>query len=141
MRRREFITLLGGAAVAWPPAVRAQQGARMARVGVLVGSGADELQSQACVAALQKGLQDAGWVLGRNLRLDIRWSGGDVAHLRRDAAELVAGSDVIVAGVGPTLQALQQATRTVPVVMAQGLDPVGPAGVTGHSPTRRDRRD
>jgi len=103
----------------------------MARVGVLVSASADEPQSQACIAALQKGLHDAGWAVGHNLRLDVRWSGADIARLRRDAAELVAVSDIIVAGVGPTLPTLQQATRTVPVVMAQGLDPIGAGFVQG----------
>jgi putative ABC transport system substrate-binding protein len=125
LRRREFITLLGGAA-AWPLAASAQQGERMRRVGVLMATTADDPESQTRIAALQQGLQEAGWAVGRNVRIDTRWSGGDVARLRSAAAELIAvGSDVIVAGVGPTLPILQEATRTVPVVMAQGLDPVG----------------
>src|SRR5262245_5028480 len=124
--RREFITLLGGAAAAWPIAARAQSGERMRRVGVLMYTTPDEPNSQARIAALAQGLEAAGWAVGRNVRIDVRWSSGDLARLRKDAAELVAlGSDVLVAGVGPTPQALQQATRTVPIVMAQGVDPVG----------------
>ena len=126
MRRREFITLLGGAAAAWPLAARAQQAERMRRVGVLMYTTPDEPDSQARITALAQGLEAAGWAVGRNVRIDVRWSSGDLARLRSDAAELVAlGSDVLVAGVGPTPQALQQATRSVPIVMAQGVDPVG----------------
>jgi putative tryptophan/tyrosine transport system substrate-binding protein len=130
MRRRDFITLLGGAATApsllWPLAARAQQTERVRRVGVLMYTTPDEPESQARITALAQGLQEAGWSVGRNLRIDTRWSSGDLARLGRDAAELVAlGSDVLVAGVGPTTAALQQATRTVPIVMAQGVDPVG----------------
>jgi ABC-type uncharacterized transport system substrate-binding protein len=126
MRRREFITLLGGAAAAWPLAAHAQQVERVRRVGVLMYTTPDEPESQARITALAQGLQEAGWSVGRNLRIDTRWSSGDLARLGRDAAELVAlGSDVLVAGTGPTTAALQQATRTVPIVMAQGVDPVG----------------
>jgi putative ABC transport system substrate-binding protein len=126
MRRREFMTLLGGAAMAWPLAAHAQQVERVRRVGVLMYTTPDEPESQARITALAQGLQEAGWSVGRNLRIDTRWSSGDLARLGRDAAELVAlGCDVLVAGTGPTTAALQQATRTVPIVMAQGVDPVG----------------
>jgi putative ABC transport system substrate-binding protein len=126
MKRRDFITLLGGAAAAWPLGVRAQQGERVRRIGVLMHTAADEPESQARLAAFMQGLQELGWAVGRNMRIDYRWSVGDVARLRKDAAELVALSpEVILAGVGATTQALQQASRTVPIVMAQGLDPVG----------------
>jgi putative tryptophan/tyrosine transport system substrate-binding protein len=126
MNRREFITLLGGAAAAWPIAARAQQSERMRRIGVLMHTVSDDPSSQARIAALQQGLQEAGLSVGRNLRIDTRWSGGDAARLRKDAVDLVAlGPEVIVAGVGPTTQALQQATRSVPIVMAQSVDPVG----------------
>jgi putative ABC transport system substrate-binding protein len=125
VKRRQFITLLGGAAAAWPIAVRAQ-GERVRRIGVLMYTTADEPASQARIAALQQGLQQAGWSVGRNLRIDTRWSAGDAARLRKDAADLLAlGPDLIVAGVGPTTRALQQASRTVPIVMAQAVDPVG----------------
>jgi ABC-type uncharacterized transport system substrate-binding protein len=123
MRRREFITLLGGAAV-YPPAAVAQE--RVRRVGILMHTTADEPESQARIAALAQGLQGTGWTIGRNVRIDTRWSSGDLARLRADAAQLVAlGCDVLVAGHGPTTIALQQATRSVPIVMAQGVDPVG----------------
>jgi putative tryptophan/tyrosine transport system substrate-binding protein len=126
MRRREFITLLGGAVVAWPLAARAQQAEQMRRIGVLMNTGADEPESQARLAAFMQGLQELGWAVGRNLRIDYRWSPGDLARLRKDGAELVAlRPEVILAGVGPTTMALQQVTRTIPIVMAQGIDPVG----------------
>jgi putative ABC transport system substrate-binding protein len=126
MRRREFISLLGGAAAAWPLAARAQQGERVRRVGVLMHTAADEPESQARLAAFLHGLQEAGWVVGRNIRIDTRRSTGDIAQLNRDAAALVAISpDVILAGVGGTIPALLQATRTVPIIFAQGIDPVG----------------
>jgi putative tryptophan/tyrosine transport system substrate-binding protein len=125
MRRRDFITLIGGAAAAWSLAAHAQQ-ERMRRIGVLMNTAADEPESQARLAAFMQGLQELGWAVGRNMRIDYRWSVGDAARLRKDAAELVAlGPEVILAGVGPTTQVLQQASRTVPIVMAQGLDPVG----------------
>ena len=109
MKRREFITLLGGAAAAWPLAARAQQGERVRRVGVLMYTTPDEPKSQARITALAQGLQEAGWAVGRNLRIDVRWASGDLTRLRKDAADLVAlGPDVIVAGVGPTTSALQQ---------------------------------
>jgi putative ABC transport system substrate-binding protein len=131
LKRRDFITLLGGAA-AWPLVVRAQQPDRVRRIGVLMQTGADEPQSQARLAAFLKGLEDAGWAVGRNLRIDYRWSAGDRARLRRHAAELVAlGPDVILAGVGSTATALQQVSRTVPIVFAQAIDPVGAGNVAG----------
>ena len=125
MKRREFITLVGGAA-AWPVVARAQQAERVRRVGVLMQSPADEPEAQARLAAFLEGLHEAGWAIGRNVRIDSRWSGRDAARLRRDAAELVAlGPDVVLAGVGGTIPALQQASHTMPIVFAQGLDPVG----------------
>ena len=126
MKRREFITIIGGAAAAWPLVARAQQPDRMRRVGVLMHADRDEPESQARFNAFQQGLQQLGWTDGRNMRLDYRWSTGDFARLRRDAAELVAsGPDVILAGVGATTPTLQQISRTVPIVFAQGIDPVG----------------
>jgi len=125
MRRREFITFLGGAA-AWPFAAHAQQPERMRRIGVLMHTGADESEAQARLAAFMQGLQELGWAVGRNMRIDYRWSVSDATRLRKDAAELVAlAPEVILAGVGGTTPALQQASRTVPIVMAQGIDPVG----------------
>ena len=103
MRRREFITLVGGVAAAWPVAARAQE---MRRIGVLMHTTADEPDAQAQMAAFLQGLQVAGWEVGRNLRIETRWSGGDPARLRENAADLVAlNPDVIMAGSGPTLPA------------------------------------
>jgi len=112
------------AATAWPVGAWAQE--RVRRIGVLMYTTPDEPESQARITALAQGLQDAGWSVGRNVRIDTRWSSGDLARLRKDADALVAlEPDVLIAGVGPTTTALQQATRTVPIVMAQGVDPVG----------------
>src|SRR5258707_15695085 len=126
MKRRDFIALLGGAPAAWPLAARAQQGEQVRRIGVLMNTGADEPEAQARLAAFMQGLQELGWAVGRNMRIDYRWSVGDVAGLYKDAAELVAlRPEVILAGVGGTVAALQQASRTVPIVYAQGIDPLG----------------
>jgi putative ABC transport system substrate-binding protein len=127
VRRRDVVTLVGGAAAAaWRRAARAQQGERMRRIGVLMNTGADEPESQARLAAFMQGLQELGWAVGRNMRIDYRWSPGDVARLRKDATELVAlHPEVILAGVGGTVAVLHQLTRTVPVVMTQSIDPVG----------------
>ena len=125
MRRRNFITLLGGAA-AWPLAARAQPSDRMRRIGVLMATAADEPESQARLAAFLQALQQLGWTDGRNLRIEYRWSAGDATRLRRDAAELVAlAPDVVLAGVGASPTALLEASRTVPIVFAQSIDPVG----------------
>ena len=125
MRRREFITLLGGAA-AWPLAARAQQGERVRRIGVLMFTTPDEPELQARITAFGQGLQEAGWAVGRNVRIDVRWSGGDFARVRKDAEELVAlGPDVLVAGIGPTAQTFQKISRTLPIVFTQAVDPVG----------------
>jgi len=126
MQRRVFITMLGSAAVAWPVVARAQQGEQVRRIGVLMHTPADEPEAQTRLEAFLQGMQEAGWAVGRNMRLDYRWSTGDIARLRRDAAELVAlGPDVILAGIGGTTLALREASRTVPIVFAQSLDPVG----------------
>src|SRR5262245_48664751 len=127
MKRREFITLLGGAA-AWPLAARAQQDEPMRRVGVLVNLAADDPIGQARVAAFVQGLQAAGWVEGRNVRIDIRWAATstDAAEVRRHAAELVTlAPDVILASGGTTLGPLRQVSRTVPTVFTGVGDPVG----------------
>ena len=97
MRRREFISLIGGAAAAWPFAARAQQGERMRRIGVLTNLVADDPESQARIGAFLQGLQESGWALGRNVRIEYRWGGGDVDRTRKYAAELVAlAPDVIL---------------------------------------------
>jgi putative ABC transport system substrate-binding protein len=126
MRRRDFITLLGGAAATWPLAARAQQPKRMRRIGVLLSTAADDPESFARTASFLKGLQQLGWIEGRNLRIDIRWAAGDAELYRKYAAELVAlAPDVILASSSPTVAALQAATRTVPIVFAHAVDPVG----------------
>src|SRR5262247_2198939 len=126
MKRRDFITLLGGAA-AWPLAARAQQPpGRMRRVGVLMNLTPDDAEGQARLAAFLQGLQEAGWAVGRNVRIDLRWGGGDPESFRKQAAELVAlAPDVVLASGIPAATPLLQATRTVPIVFAQVVDPVG----------------
>ena len=128
MKRREFITLLGGAAaVAWPLAALAQQPDRVRRIGVLMASAADDSESQARIAAFLQGLQQLGWADGRNVRIDTRWATTDADDIRRHAAELAAlAPDVLVAATGTVTAApLLQATRTVPIVFVQVIDPVG----------------
>ncbi len=126
MRRREFMTLLGGAAVAWPLAARAQQPERMRRIGVLMSLAADDKQGQARLAAFLRGLQELGWTDGRNVRIDIRWRTGDADRNRKHAAELLAlAPDVILASGGSVVGTLLQATSTVPIVFTQTPDPVG----------------
>ena len=127
MRRREFIKgMVGSAAATWSPAALAQQAEQVRRIGVLMHSPSNEPEAQARLAAFLQGMRDAGWEVGRNLRVEYRWSVGDGARLSRDAKELVAlNPDAILAGVGATAVALQQATRSVPIVFAQGVDPVG----------------
>ena len=120
MRRREFITLLGCAAAAWPLAARAQQTERMRRIGVLMPSAEDDPEGQSRLRAFMQGLQQSGWTDGRNLRIDIRWGAGDAERIRRYAAELAAlAPDVILAGAGAVVPSLLQATRTVPIVFTQ----------------------
>jgi putative ABC transport system substrate-binding protein len=124
MKRRDFLGALGGAVAAWPLAASAQE--RVRRVGVLMGSGADDAEMQALIAVFVQGLQQAGWIVGRNLRVDVRSSGGDSTSLRMEAEQLFAlGAEVILAGSGPTTNVLRQMDRAVPVVFAQSLDPVG----------------
>jgi putative tryptophan/tyrosine transport system substrate-binding protein len=126
MRRREFITLLGGAAAAWPLAARAQQGERMRRIGVLMPFAADDAEGQARIAALLQKLQPLGWTVGRNVRLDYRWSAGDAASMRKSATELVAlAPDVILTSGAAGAAPLLQATRSVPIVFVLVADPVG----------------
>jgi len=126
MQRREFITLLGGAAIAWPLAVRAQQGEPMRRVGVLMPYSEGDAEGQASVAALQRGLQDLGWTGGRNIRFEIRWAGGDPEKARAFAKELIGMTpDVIVPSSNQITSILQQETRTIPIVFVLVGDPVG----------------
>ena len=126
MNRRAFTTLLGGAAAAWPLAAYAQQGERMRRVGVLMTFAADDPDGQANFAALAQGLQEFGWTVGRNLRLDYRWGANNLDRFRTYAGELIALSpDVVVATAGSVVTAFQQASRTVPIVFVTTIDPVG----------------
>jgi putative tryptophan/tyrosine transport system substrate-binding protein len=128
VRRREFITLVGGVA-AWPLAARAQQPGQMRRIGVLMNVAADNPRGQAGVAAFQQVLQQLGWSDGRNVRIDTRWGANDIDLDRKYAAELVAlAPDVILASSTPSVTALQHVTRTLPIVFVQVSDPVG-AGV------------
>jgi putative ABC transport system substrate-binding protein len=126
VKRRDFVTLIGGAAAAWPLAARTQQRERVRRIGVLMYQAADDPEAQARNAAFLQGLQEAGWAIGRNMRIDARWGGGEADRVRRHAAELVAlAPDIILASGGSTLGPLQQVTRTVPIVFAAVADPVG----------------
>src|SRR5437588_3461845 len=126
MRRREFITLLSGTPAVWPLAVWAQQTERMRRIGVLMTLAADDPEGQTRLVAFVQGLQQLGWTVGRNMRIDTRWAAGDAERIRKYAAELAALSpDVILAAGGPTVGPLQQVTRTVPIVFAIVTDPVG----------------
>ena len=124
MRRREFITLLGGTAVGWPLAARAQQGERMRRIGVMLVFDESDADAQSSVRGLVQRLDELGWTAGRNLDIDYRW--GAAEHGRARALELIAlQPDMIVAGGGPAAFALWQATRSVPIVFVQVVDPVG----------------
>ena len=124
MKRREFITLLGGGLVASPFSARGQEGERVRRVGVLIGV-AQDAQGEARLAAFRKGMQDLGWNEGRNIRFDVRFSEGDAERARAYAAEIVAAApDAILANTAPVVAALQQRTRTIPIVFVQVLDPV-----------------
>ena len=126
MKRREFITLLGGSAAAWPLTARAQQGERVRRIGVLMALAADDPQSPVRVASFAQELQQLGWTIGRNVRIDYRWGAGNADNARKYAAELAALSpDVILANGSPSIMALQSATRTVPIVFVTVIDPVG----------------
>jgi putative ABC transport system substrate-binding protein len=127
MKRREFITLLGGAAAAWPFSARAQQVERVRRIGVAMSTAEDDAESKARIAAFLQGLQQLGWADGHNVRIDTRWWGASDADAnRRYAAELVAlAPDVILASGGSVMGALLQATRTVPIVFTLTVDPVG----------------
>jgi putative ABC transport system substrate-binding protein len=131
MRRREFITVVAGAAVSWPLTVQAQQTEQLRRVGLLVNRAADDPDGQARVAAFQQVLQQLGWSDGRNVRVDTRWDEDDIELSRRYARELVAlAPDVILASGAPSVAALQHVSRTLPIVFVAIVDPVG-AGFVG----------
>ena len=125
MKRRQFITLLGGAAVAWPLAARAQQGERMRRIGILLPAAPDDAEFQSEVGAFLQGLAQSGWITGRNIRIETRWTKFDPEETRRYAAELVAlAPDVILAAGTSTVGPLLRLTRTVPIVFPVAADPV-----------------
>jgi len=125
-RRKFLATLLGGAAAAWPVAARAQQGARVRRIGVFMPGVADDPEGQARIGAFLQGLGELGWIVGRNVRIDYRWGAGHAERYRAIAAELVAlAPDVVLALGYSTVSALQKATGDVPIVFASVTDPVG----------------
>jgi putative ABC transport system substrate-binding protein len=126
IRRREFITLLGGTTLACPLAAGAQQAAQVRRIGVLMPFAEDHPVGQARVAAFLQGLRQLGWTDGHNVRIDYRWSAGDSDNIRKFASELIAlGPDVVMAFTSAAVTALRQATSTVPIVFAVVADPVG----------------
>jgi putative ABC transport system substrate-binding protein len=144
MRRRQFITLLGGAAAAWPLAARTQERERVRHIGVLLHLAADDPEGQSRLAAFMQGLQAAGWVVGRNVIIDVRWA-TDIESMKRFAKELAAlQPDLIFTSSTPATGAMLQATRTIPVIFVLVADPVGsgyvaslprPGGnVTGFTP-------
>ncbi len=124
--RRKFIAALGGTAFAWPLAARGQQADRMRRVGVLESRAADDPEGKARLAVFRQGLQELGWTDGHNMRIDYRWAAADADRYRTYAAELVAlAPDVILASASPSVAALRQTTRTVPIVFVNVIDPIG----------------
>jgi putative tryptophan/tyrosine transport system substrate-binding protein len=145
MRRREFITLLGGAAAAWPLAARAQQPERVRRIGVLMAFAESDREAQSWVAAFREELSKLGWTGGRNIEIDTRWATADVESMQRFAKELVAlQSDLILTSSTPATAAMLQQTRAIPIIFVWVADPVGsgfvaslprPGGnVTGFTP-------
>ena len=126
MNRRALITLLGGAAT-WPVAGRAQHPERLRRIGVLMSTAENDKSAPVRLGSFLGGLEQLGWTEGRNIRIDLRWAAGDLElSSKKYAAELVAlAPDVLLATAGPTVAALQAETRTVPIVFAHAVDPVG----------------
>jgi putative tryptophan/tyrosine transport system substrate-binding protein len=126
LQRREFIALLGGASAAWPLAAQAQQSDRLRRVAIFMDLAEEDREGQARVAAFREGMRNLGWIEGRNVNYDYRWTAGNPAAMERYAPELVAlKPEVIMNGGLPTLVVMQRQTRTIPIVFAQVLDPVG----------------
>jgi putative ABC transport system substrate-binding protein len=133
VKRRDFITLVGGAA-AWPLAARAQQGGEVRRLGVLSNIGESDPEAQSMAAALHRGLRELGWVNGRNLQVDHRWGAGNPQRVADFAKELVAlKPDVIVAHTTPSVIALRKETNTIPLVFVQISDPIGTGLITNMS--------
>ena len=126
MKRREFITLIGGAAASWPLAARAQQGERMRRIGIILPAAADDRDFQTWVGAFLQALAKLGWTIGNNVRIDTRWATANAANIRKHATELAAlAPDVILAAGTSTVGPMLQATRAVPIVFPTVVDPVG----------------
>ncbi|MGA8175961.1 MAG: ABC transporter substrate binding protein, partial [Pseudolabrys sp.] len=126
MRRRDFIKVIGGAAATWPVAVRSQQGERMRRIGVLMFSAKEDPQSMLKLGAFVEELQRLNWTKDNNAQIDIRWDAADTARSRSYVAELLAlAPDIIVSHGSPATAALQEATRTLPIVFVNVTDPVG----------------
>src|SRR3954465_2637710 len=126
MKRRKFIALLSGAAATWPLATRAQQPERMRRIGILLPAAADDSEFQTWIGAFLQGLQQSGWSIGRNVRIDTRWATTKADEIRRHALEMATPSpDVILAHGAATLAPWLQANRTVPIVFVVVADPVG----------------
>jgi putative ABC transport system substrate-binding protein len=126
MRRRNFLSGLGGVAATWPLAARAQRGDQVRRVGAVIAFGEKDSLGQASAAAFKRGLERLGWVEGRNIQVDYRFASGDLALYKTHAAELVGMSpDAILAGASPAVAALQPLTRTIPIVFVLVVDPVG----------------
>jgi putative tryptophan/tyrosine transport system substrate-binding protein len=134
MKRREFITLLGGGVAAWPLAVRAQQGERMRRIGVLMGFDESDPGAKDWLSGFMRRLAELGWTDGRNVQMDVRWAAGDPDRMRTFAKELVdLQSDVILSQTTPVTAALRRETRTIPLVFVMVADPVGSGFVASFS--------
>jgi putative ABC transport system substrate-binding protein len=126
MRRREFITLLGGAVAAWPLVTHAQQSDRMRRVSVLLGLAEDDPETKTRLRAFRLGMRDLGWIEGRNVQVEYRFAGSNLESINKHVAEVVRlAPDVIVAHSSAVMTALRPATSTIPIVVAMVVDPVG----------------
>jgi putative tryptophan/tyrosine transport system substrate-binding protein len=126
MERREFITLLGGATAAWPLAARAQKSSSVRHVSVLMSTASDDSLGQASSAAFAQGLQQLGWEIGSNIRIDYRWGAGDTERFRKYAAEIVGLSPDLILGTSASIvRDLQEASRAIPIVFVTTIDPVG----------------
>jgi len=125
MRRRDFVKVIAGSAIAWPLALSAQQSGKVGRIGALMGIAENDPEARPRAMAFEQGLQELGWTAGRNIRIDYRWAADDPERIRTYASELVAlAPDVILATTTPVMTVLQSATRTIPVVFVQVIDPV-----------------